>query len=75
MATGANKPGAFHLGHGWYAARGSDASVTLWCGEGHEITLTPDAWASLVAGVSASGDQGPAHTAALRAHVGEGVAQ
>lgn len=52
MSSGATHPGAFHIGEGWYSSRGQDASVTILCAEGDEITLPAKAWIALAAGVT-----------------------
>lgn len=63
--------GAFHARQGWYFRRGEDGSVTIWPGEGTEITLDADSWCSVVASVSAPGEAYETFAAAKRLHLGD----
>lgn len=68
MSSPHKTAGAFHAREGWYFRRGEGGTVTIWCGEGHEITLDPDSWASVVASVSAQGESSATYRSALDAH-------
>lgn len=65
-------PGAFSQ-HGWYFRRGSDASVTIWSGDGQEITFSPQTWASIVAAVSHHGEGNDSYLSARAFHIGPGL--
>ncbi len=49
------RPGAAHIGGGWYARRGTDGSVMLRCPEGDTVTLTAREWVAAVAALTAGG--------------------
>jgi hypothetical protein len=66
----AERSGAFHARAGWYFRRGEDGSVTIWPGEGEEITLDADSWASVVASVSAAGESSVTFALAKALHAG-----
>lgn len=66
----AERSGAFHARGGWCFKRGEDGTVTIWPGEGEEITFDADTWASIVASVSAPGEAYETFAAAKLLHAG-----
>ena len=68
----------FHAHHGWYWRRNDDGSVTVEVAESSHpeaplkvaTTLSPSTWASIVAAVSAGGENGANFRAAERLHSG-----
>lgn len=66
----------FHAHSGWYFRREPDGSVRITApdsigpGAHQTVVLDPDTWASAVASVSASGDDGATFRAAERFHAG-----
>lgn len=63
----------FHAADGWYFQRGDDGSVTIHaavsrCNE--SVTLTAEAWASVIASVGAGGESSDSYHSALNTHKG-----
>jgi hypothetical protein len=69
----------FHWREGWYFRRFDDASVrvTKYANGGasrqveHVMVIPPNEWASIVASVSAHGENGETHRGALAFHMGK----
>lgn len=63
---------AFHAKDGWYFERQPDGSVQIWQTDGdgrdHEVIVTAETWASIVASVSLGGEENGRFYEALAFH-------